>query len=175
MASWGVRLRGFDQRVFLAVLARRTRRLAGFMRGVTVLGDPAVIVILTSLLAIGVVPGTGVAGRHALVVLVLSHLLAQVVKRLATRPRPRLPIRIESLVQAPDRFSFPSGHATAGLAVALPLAASLPPVAAAPIVFLGIAIGLSRCYLGIHYPGDVIVGWFLAVMTWAAVPPGWLY
>ncbi len=145
------------------------------MRGVTLLGDPAVIVVLTSLLAIGVVPGIGVAGRHALVVLVVSHLLAQVVKRLAIRPRPRLPIGIESLVQAPDRFSFPSGHATAGLAVALPLAASLPPMLAAPIVCLGVMIGLSRCYLGIHYPGDVIVGWFLAVMTWIAVPLRWLY
>ncbi len=175
MASWGVRLAGFDQRVFLAVLARRTRRLAGVMRRMTVLGDPLVIVVLTSLLAVGIVPGTGVAGRHALVVLVISHILAQVVKRLAIRPRPRLPIGIESLVQAPDRFSFPSGHATAGLAVALPLAASLPPILAAPVVGVGVAIGLSRCYLGIHYPSDVIVGWGLAVLTWMAVPLSWLY
>ncbi len=145
------------------------------MRRVTVLGDPPVIVILTSLLAVGIVPGVGFAGRHALMVLAVSHILAQIVKRLATRSRPNLPIGIESLVHAPDRFSFPSGHATAGLAVALPLAAALPPMLAIPVICLGVTVGLSRCYLGIHYPGDVLVGWALAVLTWVAVPPGWLF
>ncbi len=142
------------------------------MRTVTVLADPLVVVVLTVALTLGVVPGLAAAGREAAMVLAVSHVLVQVVKRLAIRPRPALPVGIDSMIGAPDRFSFPSGHATAGMAVALPVAAVLPPAWAAAVVGVGVAVGVSRCYLGIHYPGDVLVGWALAALTWVLMPSG---
>ena len=69
-----------------------------------------------------------------------------------------------ALVQPPDRFSFPSGHAASSLSVALSVAAVLAPAASAALVALALVVGLSRCYLGVHYPGDVIAGWMLAVL-----------
>lgn len=171
MAGLRVRLAGADQRLLVAVVSRRAPWLDGPMRTVTVLADPLVVVVLTVALALGVVPGLAAAGREAAMVLAVSHVLVQVVKRLAIRPRPALPVGIDSIIGAPDRFSFPSGHATAGMAVALPVAAVLPPAWAAAVVGVGVAVGVSRCYLGIHYPGDVIVGWALAALTWFLIPP----
>src|SRR5258705_7266747 len=58
------------------------------------------------------------AARLALMTLVLSHLVVQVVKRTVARHRPAKVVRLVSLVRAPDCFSFPSGHATAAMSVA---------------------------------------------------------
>jgi undecaprenyl-diphosphatase len=93
----------------------------------------------------------------------------EVLKRLFTRERPHLPVGLSWLVTVPDRFSFPSGHATAGLAIALPLATALPAPAGVLVLLLGAAVGVSRCYLGVHYPGDVLAGWALASSTTLAV------
>ncbi len=137
------------------------------MRAVTVLAETPVIIAIALVLASGALPGLAPVGLEALVVLALSHAMVQIIKRLAIRPRPRLPVGVHSIIQAPDRFSFPSGHATAALAVALPLAGVFPAGVAAVVLCLAGAVGVSRCYLGIHYPGDVVSGWGLATITWA--------
>jgi undecaprenyl-diphosphatase len=36
---------------------------------------------------------------------------------------------------------------------------------------LGLAVGLTRCYLGVHYPGDVLAGWSLAALAMAISDP----
>ena len=175
MASWTTRLEVVDERLFAAVVSRRTPWLDRMMRGITVLGDPPVIV-LAMLLSVVVLKGPAVAlARAGLLVLVLSHVAVQVLKRLAARPRPRFPVGVRSIIQAPDRFSFPSGHATAALAVVLPLVATLPPSVGAAVASLALIVGLSRCYLGVHYPGDVFMGWGIAVATWWVVGYlGWI-
>jgi len=103
-------------------------------------------------------------GRHALASLVLSHLVVQVVKRTVGRPRPSLGTDVAALVAEPDRFSFPSGHATAALAVALAYAAAMPSLAF-PILALALIVGATRVVLGVHYPGDVAAGQTIALAT----------
>jgi undecaprenyl-diphosphatase len=68
-------------------------------------------------------------------------------------------------MKAPDRFSFPSGHSAAALSVFLPLALATPVPGSFLILALGIAVGFSRCYLGVHYPGDVLADWTLAALS----------
>jgi len=61
---------------------------------------------------------------ETLLLLGWSHLAVQVVKRTVGRPRPRATEGFESLIEIPDRFSFPSGHSCAAMAVAIGFSAA---------------------------------------------------
>lgn len=78
------------------------------------------------------------------------------------------------LVGAPEfRFSFPSGHASFAALVAgvlWPMARSLP--ARWGLVFFVFVVCLSRPYLGVHFPADVVAGSALAVLVAIAVRAG---
>jgi undecaprenyl-diphosphatase len=105
--------------------------------------------------------------RSALAILVISHLLVQAMKRTVGRGRPS---RVHDLaaIREPDRFSFPSGHATASLAVALSYAVAFP-LLSGPLVLLALLVGYSRVRLGVHYPSDVLAGQVLAIVAAVAV------
>jgi len=59
--------------------------------------------------------------------------------------------------------SFPAGHAATAFAGAT-LLSYLAPRAAPLLVLLASAIGYSRVYAGVHYPGDVLAGALLGVL-----------
>ncbi len=143
----------------------RTRR---YWRALTHLGGARFTLGVTlAPLAIGGVWREG--ALHALAILVISHLVVQLIKRSVGRPRPSLGTACEVLIAEPDRFSFPSGHAAAAMAVALGYATVLP--GAAPLLAaLAIVVGFSRVALAVHYPGDVLAGQALALLTSLLLP-----
>jgi undecaprenyl-diphosphatase len=165
MTAWILRLGTYDERLLHLVVRRRRPLLDRFMCTVTRLADWPVALAITLSLLLGAVPGLERAGGTAAWTLALSHLGVEVLKRLFTRERPSLPVGFHWLVGVPDRFSFPSGHATAALSVALPVALALPLPLALPVLALGVIVGVSRCYLGVHFPGDVLAGWGLSLAT----------
>jgi undecaprenyl-diphosphatase len=78
------------------------------------------------------------------------------VKLAVRRPRPRLR-RLPPLAGAPSDLSFPSAHATSSVAAATAMG-RIAPGARLPLYGLAAAICLTRPYLGMHYPSDVLGG-----------------
>lgn len=109
------------------------------------------------------------ANVHAafLVMSVLGATLLNVgAKMIFQRPRPA---EIFAVLQE-HGFSFPSGHAMANAAFGLALALTFRHSRAGwPLAIFGVLwallIGISRNYLGVHYPSDVLAG-FLASTAW---------
>jgi undecaprenyl-diphosphatase len=70
------------------------------------------------------------------------------------RRRPELP-ELPPLTPTISRYSFPSAHATTSFAAARVFGRLM---SAGPLYAVALAFALSRPYLGVHYPGDVIAG-----------------
>lgn len=158
-----------DQAMLVEWTLRRRPGTLRFMRTVTHCGDALAVIGITIVL-LATQDGTlHYSARIAGFTLALSHGLVQLLKRTVGRPRPHLPPGA-CLIEAPDRFSFPSGHAAAALSLALPLAAVAPAPLGVALLGMGVLVGLSRCYLGVHFPGDVMAGWALALITYLAAP-----
>ncbi len=155
------RLDARDRELFARSVASDAPRLVrAFWLGVTHVGGATAtisIVLATLLLSTGPAHEAAV---DAAWVLVTTHLVAQAIKRTATRPRPT-GMSFEALIAAPDRFSFPSGHSIAASALAFSFAWHLP-VLAPVLLLLATLVGVSRVRLGVHYPGDVLAGQFIA-------------
>ena len=122
---------------------------------ITRLGDAGIIwIILTVLLLI--IPKTRKTGVIMMAALLLCNV---VIKNLVARTRPfDVNTAVQLLVAKPRDYSFPSGHTAASFAsvTALYLAGEKKMWKAALV--LAVLIALSRLYLYVHYPTDIIGG-----------------
>lgn len=84
----------------------------------------------------------------------------QALKFAVRRPRPTLP-DLPPLSPALTRLSFPSAHATTSFAGARMYAALAP---SGPLYGAAMLIALTRPYLGVHYPSDVLFGALLGTV-----------
>lgn len=157
------RLDARDRALFMRWAMDPSTATRGLWVALTHLGGLWVSVLAAGLplLAVGTVH---VAAVHAALGLTISHGIVQVIKRNVLRERPSAAVGTEALIASPDAFSFPSGHATAAMAVAFVYALTFP-ACAAPLVMLAAAVGISRVCLGVHFPGDVLAGQAIAILT----------
>ena len=139
-------------------------------------GYPILIVLIAAVVGYLVVVRKYGPALYVLLSVGVGTALSQLLKSVYDRSRPDL---VDHLVTT-HTASFPSGHATMSTVVYLTLAALLVRIVEqmrvrlyvlGVAVLLSVAVGLSRIYLGVHWPSDVAAGWALGV-AWACL--SWL-
>lgn len=174
-------VRPFDQLIIGAVRAQPLVAPLAWLQTATMLGSTWWVAAMAGLVGVvEVALGRPRAGLTAAATIGLAALANTELKLVVARPRPDL---LTPIVVEPG-YSFPSGHSLSAMAAYGVIAvlvgrSDLPRTARLVITgLLGLLvalIGLSRVYLGAHYPTDVIGGWLMGfawVTLFAALSVG---
>lgn len=165
---------GFDRTVLLAFrapghpnLLAGPRWLQECARDLTALGGFTVLALISALtVAILAMKQRRLQAMIFAATVVGAQILAEAIKLIAGRPRPDFVAHFDLVYSS----SFPSGHSTMApvvyLTLAVILAAGEPRRDVRALIFacavaVTLAVGLSRVYLGVHWPTDVLAGWVL--------------
>lgn len=158
------RIQIWDEQTIIRVIAWRGLPLTRFMKTVSLMGDG----YLWGVLAVFFFVFTDVSVQwlySGLTAFAVELICYKIIKQTTSRHRPfKVNASIQNLVVPQDEYSFPSGHTAAATVAALLFSMAVP--ALIPL-FAGIPIiiGISRIYLGVHYPSDVLMGFTLGVFS----------
>ena len=147
--------------------------LSEMARDVSALGGVAVLTLLTVLVTVQFLLRREWSAAALVALTAISGtMISNVLKLMFQRPRPELTAIME---YGPG--SFPSGHSTASAVICLTFGLMLAKAAdttlmkvfyiSAAILLTGL-VGVSRLYLGVHYPTDVAAGWAIGA-AWALI------
>lgn len=101
--------------------------------------------------------------------LVLTYLVNNLLlKDLIDRTRPyEMFDNVQRLIGKQNDASFPSGHSASSFAAAMCIYLNGPKKYGIPALLLALLIALSRLYVGVHYPGDIVTGAIIgSLMAW---------
>ena len=172
------RCSAFDLVVTGAIQSLRSPFMTSVMTAVTVLGGIVAVTAVT--VALAVVLGARRRGADAVFIACAvggGALLSTLAKGHFGRGRPPAS---NALIVAPESFSFPSGHAMASLCLGVALGylalhsqmrSTATYAALAGCILYAGAVGMSRVYLGVHWPSDVVASWLLGG-AWLAIVVG---
>lgn len=159
-----------DERILLWLNRHATPGRDGLALQITAIGNGGTVITIALVMC-----GFLWALRHRLAVMLVvvgvigSDLLNRVLKATFERPRPELFV-LETPFDRPVSASFPSGHAMTAMVVYVLLAYLIgrlggrgwfKVVVGSLATVLVLAIGVSRMYLGVHYPSDVAAGYLM--------------
>lgn len=158
------RLEGWGYEVIEALQRGRTPAFDGLAGVLSFLGDEPFYLILIPVLYWGV---DRALALRLTVLLMVSTWVNGALKGLLDLPRPS-PDRVDVLVHY-DSGGVPSGHAQNALVVWGFLVSRRPvPMGLAAAALLVMLISMSRIYLGVHFPHDLVAGWLLGGLLLAA-------
>lgn len=146
-------------------------------RFITTLGNEGIIWILISVILLFFKKTRRIGGMGLLALLLMLLINNMGLKNLFARPRPYdVNTAIITLAERPTSYSFPSGHTASAFSAATVFFRKLPKKYGVPILILAFLMGLSRIYVGVHYPTDVLGGMlcgiaisYLATWLWAQI------
>ena len=155
-----------DYKLLALVNSLRTPMLDLFFMGATWLGSLWLLVpFCASLILLSRGRLRSIAWQISLSLL-SAALMVFVLKNVFVRARPAL---FPSPINIPADASFPSGHAAQVMAVVLAVWLLLPArwrlSLGAPLFGLVLCVGVSRIYLQVHWPGDVLAGWLIGALA----------
>ena len=151
----------FDEQALVWIAEHvRCALLDPFMKIYTQLGNSGMLFIVLGLAMLLWKP-TRKAGFSALCAMLIGLVVVNfTIKPLVARDRPWLVIEnFVNLAPEKDPNSFPSGHTNAAFAFAVAVCMSAPKRwIKITAVCLAVVMGLSRLYVGVHFPSDVLAG-----------------
>lgn len=154
----------WDIRIFYFMNGRlKCRTLDRIMPALTRLGSASATILVC--LVVGILGNSlmETASIEAFIALTTSHIFVQLLKRVVCRERPNRMLPGTNTFNVPlDYYSFPSGHTTAAFSINT-VFVFYKPVMVAPLMVFSLIVGLSRLYLGVHYPSDVLIGILIGV------------
>lgn len=132
--------------------------LNAFFKTITHLGGATSTIAVTLLFTFFSSSALQVTAIASAIALAVSHMPVAVIKKLYPRSRPYLALdEIHVLANPLKDHSFPSGHTTAIFSVVLPVIL-YSPLTAGFLLPVALLVGISRIFLGLHYPSDVLAG-----------------
>lgn len=139
--------------------------LTPVMRVITTLGNGGAFWIVLTLLLL-IFKRTRRMGVYCAASMLLTLLVVNLcIKPLAARTRPYELIEgLQILVSRPHDYSFPSGHSANSLTCAWTIFRLAPKKYGVPALVLAVLIALSRLYVGVHYPTDVLAGAAIGIL-----------
>jgi undecaprenyl-diphosphatase len=156
-----------------ALLCIQTQLRAPFLTGLMVffslIGNSGICWILTGLVLL-IPKKTRLGGFFMLICLLAAYVVNDfLIKALVARARPYDAVPgLEILVAPLSSYSFPSGHANSSFAAAIALALAFGRRGALAYI-PAVLIAFSRCYVGVHYPSDVLAGMLVGTLVSLAV------
>lgn len=156
----------FDDSLILLINSKiKTNFLDRFMVVYTNLGG---LLFISAFVLISIIFGNETfrfIGVQAGLTLFISQTITYIAKSILSRERPYNILKHLNTFEINLKdYSFPSGHSSASFSLAMVIAFNIPKLSVL-VLIMALLVGISRIYIGVHYPTDVAAGIFLGMAS----------